>query len=106
MDNALILDNLVKLARNGARIYIRIPMIRGVSATEENIRATIEFLHENGIAPAQVNLLPYHNTGSHKYAKVGMIYQGEELEAPDDEEMNAYVQMFKDAGFTNTRIGG
>lgn len=106
VDNALILDNLVKLARNGARIYIRIPMIRGVSATEENIRATIEFLHENGITPAQVNLLPYHNTGSHKYAKVGMIYQGEELEAPDDEEMNAYVQMFKDAGFTNTRIGG
>ena len=105
-DNKLIFDNLAGIARAGARIYLRIPMIDGVSGSEENIQATIKFLKDNDITPAQVNLLPYHNTGSHKYAKVGMIYQGEELRAPSDDDMNKYVQMFKEAGFNNTHIGG
>ncbi len=105
-DNKLIFDNLAGIARAGARIYLRIPMIDGVSGSEKNIQATIKFLKDNDITPAQVNLLPYHNTGSHKYAKVGMIYQGEELRAPSDEDMDKYVQMFKEAGFNNTHIGG
>lgn len=106
VDNKLILDNLVKLARSGARIYIRIPTIKGLSGTEENMQATIDFLKDNDITPAKVNILPYHDTGSHKYAKVGMKYEGTELEAPDSEELEKYVNMFKQAGYTNTVIGG
>ena len=106
VDNRLILENLVKLTRSGARIYIRIPTIRGLSGTEENMQATIDFLKNNDINPAKVNLLPYHDTGSHKYAKVGMTYEGTELEAPSSEEMEKYVNMFKQAGFINTVIGG
>ncbi len=104
--NELILDNLVKLARAGARIYVRIPTIKGVSGTVDNMQRTIDFLKENDINPAQVNLLPYHDTGSHKYAKVGMEYKGVALEAPDKDEMKQFVEMFKNAGFTNTKIGG
>lgn len=106
VDNQLILDNLVRLSNDGARIYLRIPVIKGVSGTVQNVKDTIEFLKSNEITPAQVNLLPYHNTGSHKYSKIGMTYLGEELEAPCDEEMDEYVNMFKKAGFANTRIGG
>ena len=106
VDNELILENLKKLSSAGARIYIRIPTIKEVNGTRENMQATIAFLKENDIHPACVNLLPYHNTGSGKYAKVGMKYEGNELTAPDTEEMNVFVQMFKDAGFTNTKIGG
>ncbi|MCQ2567256.1 MAG: glycyl-radical enzyme activating protein [Mogibacterium sp.] len=106
VDNRLILENLVKLARSGARIYIRIPTIRDLNGTEENIQATIDFLKNNNIDPAKVNLLPYHDTGSHKYAKVGMTYEGTMLEAPSSEEMEKYVNMFKQAGFINTVIGG
>ncbi|MBQ0005156.1 MAG: glycyl-radical enzyme activating protein [Clostridiales bacterium] len=106
VDNELILENLVKLAHAGARIYIRIPTIKGLSGTVENMQKTIDFMKENDIHPAQVNLLPYHDTGSHKYAKVGMTYQGTELEAPTQDEMEAYVEMFKNAGYSNTRIGG
>lgn len=106
VDNTLILDNLVKLAAAGARIYIRIPTIKEVNGTEENMKETIKFLKEHDIQPAQINLLPYHNTGSGKYSKLDMEYKGTELNAPDKEEMNALVQLFKDAGFTNTKIGG
>lgn len=106
VDNELILDNLVKLSKLGARIYIRIPTIKGLSGTGENMQKTIDFLRENNIHPACVNLLPYHDTGSHKYAKVGMQYEGDKLEAPTDEEMQHFVEMFVNAGYTNTQIGG
>ncbi len=106
VDNTLILDNLVKLAEAGARIYIRIPTIKEVNGTDDNMQATIDFLKEHHITPACVNLLPYHDTGSSKYSKLDMIYEGTELHAPDSSEMEHFVTMFKDAGFQNTKIGG
>ena len=105
-DNKLILENLVRLARDGARIYIRIPTIKEVNGNEKNMRETIAFLKEHDIHPAQVNLLPYHDTGSGKYPKLDMDYKGTDLHAPDREEMEAFVRLFIEAGFANTKIGG
>ncbi len=105
-DNKLILENLVRLAKDGARIYIRIPTIKEVNGNEKNMRETIAFLKEHDIHPAQVNLLPYHDTGSGKYPKLDMEYKGTDLHAPDKEEMKNFVQLFADAGFANTKIGG
>jgi pyruvate formate lyase activating enzyme len=106
VDNELILENLCKLSQAGARIYIRIPMIKEVNATKENIQATIDFLREKQIRVAQVNLLPYHDTGSSKYKRVGMTYEGTELSAPSKEEMQEFQNMFINAGYANTKIGG
>lgn len=106
VDNKLILENLVKLSNAGARIYIRIPTIKEVNGNEQNMTETIRFLKEHDIHPAQVNLLPYHDTGSGKYAKLDMEYKGTDLHAPSKEEMEGFVQLFKDAGFQNTKIGG
>ena len=102
-DNKLILENLVRLARDGARIYIRIPTIKEVNG---NMRETIAFLKEHDIHPAQVNLLPYHDTGSGKYPKLDMEYKGKDLHAPDKAEMEGLKKLFIDAGFQNTKIGG
>ncbi len=105
-DNKLILENLIRLSQDGARIYIRIPTIKEVNGNEENMKETIAFLKEHDIHPAGVNLLPYHDTGSGKYAKLGMEYKGTDLHAPDKEEMEAFAALFVNAGFTNTKIGG
>ena len=105
-DNALILENLVRLAKDGARIYIRIPTVKEVNGNEENMKETIAFLQEHDIHPAQINLLPYHDTGSGKYRKLDMEYKGTDLHAPDKEEMEALAALFVNAGFTNTKIGG
>ena len=104
--NALILDNLKRLAAAGARIYIRIPVVKEVNGDAEQMSAIIGFLKENDIRPLQVNLLPYHNTGSHKYGKLGMDYPGAGLTAPDDEEMQSFVRLWKDAGYGSVKIGG
>ncbi len=106
VDNELILENLVKLSEAGARIYIRIPTVKEVNGNEQNMLDTIRFLKEHNITPAQVNLLTYHNTGSSKYPKLGMEYQGGDLHAPSTEEMEGFVKLFKDAGYLNTKIGG
>lgn len=106
VDNTLILQNVVRLSQAGARIYIRIPTIKEVNGDVESISAIIAFLKENGIHPAQVNLLPYHNTGSGKYGKLGELYEGEDLHAPSKEEMKELRQLFIQEGFQNTKIGG
>ncbi len=105
-DNALILENLVRLAKDGARIYIRIPTVKEVNGNEENMKETIAFLQEHDIHPAQINLLPYHDTGSGKYRKLDMEYKGTDLHAPDKEEMEALAALFINAGYKNTKIGG
>lgn len=102
----LILENLEKLNKAGARIYIRIPTIKEVNGTDESMNAIIAYLQEKNIHAAQVNLLPYHNTGSGKYQKAGMCYEGSNLHAPDQEEMNHFVELFQQAGFHNVKIGG
>lgn len=106
VDNQLILDNLIRLAADGARIYIRIPTIKEVNGNEKNMKETIAFLKEHDIHPAQVNLLPYHDTGSGKYSKLDMEYKGTDLHAPEKEEMESFVRLFVESGFQNTKIGG
>ena len=106
VDNQLILDNLIRLAADGARIYIRIPTIKEVNGNEKNMKETIEFLKEHDIHPAQINLLPYHDTGSGKYSKLDMEYKGTDLHAPEKEEMESFVRLFVESGFQNTKIGG
>ena len=70
------------------------------------LQAIIDFLKENDVRPPQVNLLPYHSTGSHKYGKLGRDYLAEEMTTPTDEEMQSFVKQWNDAGFANVKIGG
>lgn len=106
VDNILILENLKKLSADGARIYIRIPTINEVNGTKESMSEVIDFLLEYHIHVAQVNLLPYHKIGAGKYDKMGKVYQGFDLTAPSNEELETYQKMFQIRGFHNTKIGG
>lgn len=105
--NAVILENLIRLSEDGARINIRIPTIEGVNATEEFMNGVIDFLHEHKVSVTQVNLLPYHNTGMHKYRKLDRAYDEENLfGVPSKERMELFKDIFITNGFSNTRIGG
>lgn len=103
--NETILDNLRRLSADGARIYIRIPTIEGVNADEDSMNGIIAFLKES-VNPAQINLLPYHNTGKSKYEKLSRAYEGEEFGTPGRERMEELAGLFRAAGFPNTKIGG
>lgn len=103
--NDLILDNLRKLSEHGANINIRIPVIEGVNSDIDNIeiKRIIELLKPLNIK--NVNLLPYHDIGKHKYEKLDMVYDGDNLARPTDEKLEEIKILFESNNF-NTKIGG
>ena len=63
--NAPILENFRRLVRSGVPFVPRIPLIPGVTDTEENLGALAALLRENGVTYAEV--LPYHKMAGGKY---------------------------------------
>ena len=106
VDNSLILENLKKLSDEGAGLYIRLPIIQQVNATDEHIESVIHFLKENNIHARQVNLLPYHDIGKGKYASLDMEYHDDEMSVPVSELMEHFKSMFVEQGFNKVNIGG
>ena len=106
VDNSLILENLKKLSDEGAGLYIRLPIIQQVNATDEHIESVIHFLKENNSHARQVNLLPYHDIGKGKYASLDMEYHEDEMSVPVSELMEHFKSMFEEQGFNKVNIGG
>ncbi len=73
VSNARILDNFKALAASGVPFCVRTPLIPGVSDTEENMRATAEFLKENGVEA--IELLPYNKMAGGKYKMLLRQYE-------------------------------
>ena len=102
-DNRLILDNLAFLAAAGALISLRLPLIGGLNDDPKNIDAVLRFIRTLPIR--QVHLLPYHNTGSSKYCKLGWEKSAATLSAPLPEQLEEIRQRFAAAGLAAC-IGG
>ena len=66
--NELILENIRYLAEIRAKFSIRIPLIEGINADEENMEATAQFLSQLTVSLSSltVHLLPYHDVGKDK----------------------------------------
>ena len=103
--NELILKNLEFISKEGADIYIRIPVIGGVNDNDRDIQDIITYL-KNNINVKQVNLLPYHDIASSKYDRLDMNYKGETFTVPSIERMEELRNLFVKQGFNNTKIGG
>ncbi len=67
-DNSRILENLVRLSESGATVWVRIPVVGGVNATEQDMRAIADFLQPLRIA--KIELLPYHSLYAGKGAAI------------------------------------
>lgn len=104
--NEEILENLERLSDAGAGIWIRIPVVGGVNDAEEEIKEIGEFLRDKGIRAEQVNLLPYHNTGSGKYGRVGREYEGEEFYTPEEGKMRKLQKILQNYIKYPVYIGG
>jgi pyruvate formate lyase activating enzyme len=94
-DNRLILENIVRLSGEGAKIWVRIPVIVGVNDTAENMEQTAELLKPlEGVE--LVELLTFHRLGGGKYESIGKVYGAMELLPAAKEEMKALSQSFVD----------
>lgn len=102
--NELIHENISRLAELGQAMRIRFPLVPGVNADEENVRATGAFVATlRGVD--QIDLLPYQSAAISKYARLGMKNSGSELEPPSPEEKDRVASILKEYGLT-VRLGG
>lgn len=86
VNNELIIENLAILNEKRKEIWIRIPVIPGVNTGDGEIKAIIKFLKPlNSIR--QINLLPYHNTGTHKAQRISGHASFSEFEVPTPEQL-------------------
>ena len=102
--NRVILENLRALADTRARIWIRVPIIPGVNDSAGEVGAVAEFIASLP-AVQQVNLLPYHRIGMHKFQRLGQEYRLPELAPPSAEQMGTVAARFHAAGL-KTQVGG
>ena len=72
VDNSLILENIKYLAENHADLLVRTPLIPGVTDTEENLCAILDFLFSVGVKSWE--LLRYNPLAGNKYAAIGAEY--------------------------------
>jgi pyruvate formate lyase activating enzyme len=75
----------------------RTPLIPGVNADEEHIRAVLAFIrpYKNVI---DYELLPYHRFGLGKYESLGVVYELDDYKTPSDELVQR-LQAIIDAAF-------
>jgi pyruvate formate lyase activating enzyme len=104
--NELILENIRRIAQGGYRFQIRIPLIEGINADEENIEATGRFLGERGTG-VTVNLLPFHDVGRDKHRRMWSTYnpQGYRMETPTDSTIERCRELLEAHGL-RVIIGG
>jgi pyruvate formate lyase activating enzyme len=104
VSNHLILNNLKRLARSGADITVRIPLIPGINDDDENIDFTGMFLR---VLPEihNVHILPYHDFQKNKYVRFNTAYHANLIPAPTNEELAA-VKKRLEAFELDVGIGG
>jgi len=68
--NELIVENCVKIAKAGGKMWVRIPVIPMFNSSREDFEAYGAFLSEMKEAVEVVQLLPYHKMGVSKYDRL------------------------------------
>lgn len=104
VSNKKIHENLKSLSEKGKIIYIRIPVVPGITDTEKNINESIKFL-SSLISIKEVHLLPYNRLASNKYHKLREPDFHNKTSPPSNERMEELKSRFEAAGFA-VKIGG
>ena len=74
--NEVVLENLEELLKNRYNVRIRMPMLKGINDSQEEIEHTMEFLlpFKDMKNFKGIDLLPYHKMGVNKYDQLDMDY--------------------------------
>ena len=104
ISNHLILENLKKLTRAGNRIFIRIPVIPGITDGTKNLKDLAGFIYSQH-SLKHIDLLAYNFLAEEKYKKLNKAYPLQGLRPREDEQMNEIKNIFEKYGF-EVSIGG
>ena len=109
-DASLVLGNIEALARAGARIRLRVPVIPGFNDDEASMLGILSFAAGLPGGPAgahrrALDLLPYHDLAAGKYAALGRSYPYAAGARVDASCMEAYAELGRSLGLDIT-VGG
>jgi pyruvate formate lyase activating enzyme len=104
VSNRLIHRNLVRLAENGNRIFLRIAIIPGVTDTGENLEQMAAFISKLKNVE-KIHLLPYNPIGEGKYSKLGRECRLPHFKMQTNREMERFKEKFESTGF-KIKMGG
>jgi pyruvate formate lyase activating enzyme len=93
LDNQLIHENFRKIYHYGNKIIVRIPLVEGLTDTEENLNSIITFLSSFPLTE-RIDLLPYHPIATKKYQKLGLKYPLEKMEDYNPGKLKEIEKMF------------
>jgi pyruvate formate lyase activating enzyme len=93
-DNDLILRNLEILGDSGKPFVVRVPLVPGVTDTDENLAAIAETIGRLPRLPT-VDLLPYNRVAGAKYRAAGMEFKPDYDET---QEVNVNTRSFDQTG--------
>ncbi len=98
--NEPILSNLRKLLESGARVTVRMPLVKGMNDSPDMLRRTAEFLKE--ISPDRrlegVDILPYHRLGLSKYDELDRKYGMDADPSLSDEDISTIKNIMASSG--------
>lgn len=99
-----ILANLVALGAVHDNIWLRVPVVPGITDGESDIEQ-IACLAASTPGIQRVHLLPYHRAGSSKFTRLGRTYELESVAPPLPAHMAVLAARFGARG-VEARIGG
>ena len=101
VNNEQILCNVKELLENGYNVRVRMPLLKGVNDSKDEIDAVIAYFKPYRYQKNfdGVDLLPYHKLGVGKYASLGRDYEIKDDPSLSDDDLNKIEGWIKDADF-------
>jgi len=96
--NNLILNNLRYLTEKGNKVIVRIPLIPGITDTEQNLSDLSGFLI-NLENIRKIDLLPYNEIAESKYKRFNKPSRLGNLKTQDEDKLNEIKSYFRDLRF-------
>ena len=93
--NRIILDNARRLAEHDVATQVRVPLIPGITDTEENLRGVFSFMREAGLG--SVSLLPYNPSTAAKHEWLDLDFNLE-AEPQSRTHLQAILRLAREAG--------
>jgi pyruvate formate lyase activating enzyme len=96
--NEIIRKNFEALAAAGANLLVRIPLIPGYTATEENLSALADYVRETR-EDIPVELINYNPLCKSKYERLGRTYPlASETDIYTDAQMSGFKELIRNRG--------
>jgi pyruvate formate lyase activating enzyme len=99
----IVKSNIIELRRRDKNVIFRCVVVPGFNDSIDHINLVMNFALETGVR--QIDILPFHQYGKHKYSSLGRDYIYKDECGLKDEDIEPYIKQIEANGLLCT-IGG